>query len=89
MVYEILREYGIRGGYHDQHFLIDERILDRIVDAADIKPHETILEIGAGIGNLTERLMAKAGHVIAIEKDPELLFVLKDRFGESLSLIHI
>ena len=82
MVYEILRKYGIRGGYHDQHFLIDERILDRIVDAADIQPHETILEIGAGIGNLTERLMAKAGHVIAIERDPELVFVLKDRFGE-------
>lgn len=83
MVYEILKEYGIRGGYHDQHFLIDERILDKIVDAADIKPHETILEIGAGIGNLTERLMAKAGHVIAIERDPELIFVLKDRFGET------
>ncbi|MBP1908723.1 16S rRNA (adenine(1518)-N(6)/adenine(1519)-N(6))-dimethyltransferase RsmA [Methanolobus bombayensis] len=90
MVYEILRKYGIRGGYHDQHFLIDERVLDRIVDSADIKSHETILEIGAGIGNLTERLMAKAGHVIAVERDPELIYVLKDRFGESdkLTLIH-
>ena len=90
MVYDILRKYGIRGGYHDQHFLIDERILDRIVDAADIKPHETILEIGAGIGNLTERLMAKAGHVIAIERDPELVEVLMDRFGDmdKLTLIH-
>ncbi|WP_340818742.1 16S rRNA (adenine(1518)-N(6)/adenine(1519)-N(6))-dimethyltransferase RsmA [Methanolobus sp. WCC4] len=83
MVYDILRKYGIRGGYHDQHFLIDERILDRIVDAADIKPNETILEIGAGIGNLTERLMAKAGHVVAIERDPELVEVLIDRFGDT------
>ncbi|MDY0386733.1 MAG: 16S rRNA (adenine(1518)-N(6)/adenine(1519)-N(6))-dimethyltransferase RsmA [Methanolobus sp.] len=90
MVYDILREYGIRGGYHDQHFLVDERILDRIVDAADINPHETILEIGAGIGNLTERLMEKAGHVIAIERDPELVDVLIDRFGDQdkLTLIH-
>ncbi|MEZ5333736.1 MAG: 16S rRNA (adenine(1518)-N(6)/adenine(1519)-N(6))-dimethyltransferase RsmA [Methanolobus sp.] len=90
MVYDILRKYGIRGGYHDQHFLIDERILDRIVDAANIQPHETILEIGAGIGNLTERLMAKAKHVVAIERDPELVEVLIDRFGDSdkLTLIH-
>ncbi|SFM18742.1 16S rRNA (adenine(1518)-N(6)/adenine(1519)-N(6))-dimethyltransferase RsmA [Methanolobus profundi] len=90
MVYDILRKYGIRGGYHDQHFLIDERILDRIVDAADIKPDETILEIGAGIGNLTERLMEKAAHVVAVERDPELVEVLKDRFGDrdDLTLIH-
>ncbi|WP_319508158.1 16S rRNA (adenine(1518)-N(6)/adenine(1519)-N(6))-dimethyltransferase RsmA [uncultured Methanolobus sp.] len=90
MVYDILRKYGIRGGYHDQHFLIDERILDRIVEAADIKPDETILEIGAGIGNLTERLLNKAARVIAIERDPELVDVLKDRLGESdkLTIIH-
>ncbi len=90
MVYDILRKYGIRGGYHDQHFLIDERILDRIVEAADIKPDEIILEIGAGIGNLTERLMDKAAHVIAIERDPELVDVLKDRLGDpdKLTIIH-
>ena len=90
MVYDILRKYGIRGGYHDQHFLIDTRILDRIVEAADIKPDETILEIGAGIGNLTERIMDKAAKVIAIERDPELVDVLKDRFGDSdkLTIIH-
>lgn len=86
MVYEILRKYGVRGGYHDQHFLIDERILDRIADAADISPDETILEIGAGIGNLTERLMKKAFHVIAIERDPRLVDVLKDRFRDSEKL---
>lgn len=90
MVYDILRKYGIRGGYHDQHFLIDERILDRIVGAAEIQPDEIVLEIGAGIGNLTERLMAKAKHVFAIERDPELVEVLKDRFGDSekLTIIH-
>ena len=83
MVHNILRKYGIRGGDHDQHFLVDERILDRIVDAADIRAHETILEIGAGIGNLTERLMKRAGKVIAIERDPVLVDVLLDRFGEN------
>ncbi|WP_094227010.1 16S rRNA (adenine(1518)-N(6)/adenine(1519)-N(6))-dimethyltransferase RsmA [Methanolobus psychrotolerans] len=90
MVHDILRKYGIRGGYHDQHFLIDERVLDRIVEAANIKPDETILEIGAGIGNLTERLIEKAAHVIAIERDTELVDVLKDRLGhsEKLTIIH-
>ncbi|MDN5310282.1 MAG: rRNA (adenine1518-N6/adenine1519-N6)-dimethyltransferase [Methanolobus sp.] len=82
MVHNILRKYGIRGGDHDQHFLVDERILDRIVEAADIQPHETILEIGAGIGNLTERLMKHAEKVIAIERDPALVDVLLDRFGD-------
>lgn len=90
MVHNILRKYGIRGGNHDQHFLVDERLLDRIADAGDIKPEETILEIGAGIGNLTERLLKNAKKVIAIEKDPELVDVLKDRLGdnEKLEIIH-
>jgi 16S rRNA (adenine1518-N6/adenine1519-N6)-dimethyltransferase len=90
LVRDILRKYGIRGGNHDQHFLVDERMLDRIVDAADIRPDETILEIGAGIGNLTERLMAKARKVIAIERDPALVDVLISRFGETdkLEIIH-
>lgn len=81
MVHGILRKYGIRGGEHDQHFLVDERILDRIVSYAEIRPDETVLEIGAGIGNLTERLMKQAGKVIAIEQDPKLVAVLFDRLG--------
>ncbi|MBN2110152.1 MAG: 16S ribosomal RNA methyltransferase A [Methanosarcinaceae archaeon] len=90
MVRDILRKYGIRGGDHDQHFLVDERILDRIVETAEIRPDEVILEIGAGIGNLTERLMLRAKKVIAIESDPVLVEVLEDRFGENenLEIIH-
>ena len=90
MVRDILRKYGIRGGNHDQHFLVDERMLDRIVEAANIQPDEVILEIGAGIGNLTERLMARSKKVIAIERDPALIDVLVNRFGETdkLEIIH-
>ncbi|TGC08347.1 16S rRNA (adenine(1518)-N(6)/adenine(1519)-N(6))-dimethyltransferase RsmA [Methanolobus halotolerans] len=90
MVRDILRKYGIRGGNHDQHFLVDEHMLDRIVNAADIQPDEVILEIGAGIGNLTERLMVHAKKVIAIERDPALVDVLMNRFGgtEKLEIIH-
>ncbi|OPY18407.1 MAG: putative ribosomal RNA small subunit methyltransferase A [Methanomethylovorans sp. PtaU1.Bin073] len=90
LVRSILRHYGIYGGQHDQHFLVDERILDRIVESANIASGETVLEIGAGIGNLTERLLPLAAKVIAIELDPKLIAVLEDRFKgeEKLQLIH-
>lgn len=90
MVQTILRKYGIRGGYHDQHFLINKTILDRIVEAAHLTQEDTVLEIGAGIGNLTERLLPRAKKVIAIEFDPRLVAVLEDRFHDvdNLEIIH-
>jgi len=56
----------------DQHFLKDENILNRIVDYGKVDSHDTVLEIGAGYGNLTGKLAKKAGRVIAFEIDPEL-----------------
>jgi len=82
LVRSILRKYRIKGGVFDQHFLIDAAYLDRIVEAAELTPEETVLEIGAGIGNLTERLARKAKKVIAIELDPALVAVLRDRFDD-------
>ncbi len=55
----------------DQHFLIDNRVISRIIDYGRLDRSDTVLEIGAGYGNLTEKLAAKAGRVIAIEADPE------------------
>lgn len=55
-----------------QHFLSDPRILGRIVDALDPVPGETVLEIGSGKGSLTEALLARGLHVVAIEKDRAL-----------------
>ncbi|RXA19913.1 16S ribosomal RNA methyltransferase A [Methanosarcina sp. MSH10X1] len=72
----------MKGGIFDQHFLIDTGYLDRIVAAADLGPEDVVLEIGAGIGNLTERLARKAKKVIVIEFDPALVRVLHDRFDE-------
>jgi len=90
LVHNILRHYGIYGGQHDQHFLVDEGILDRIVESADIVPGEVVLEIGAGIGNLTQRLLRLADKVVAIEFDPKLVAVLEDRFrgDDKLHIIH-
>ena len=55
----------------DQHFLIDKRILRRIVEYGKLNSSDTVLEIGAGYGNLTGELAGRAGKVIAIEADPE------------------
>jgi len=59
-----------------QNFLIDESIVDGIVDAADIQEGETVLEIGAGIGTLTQGLAEAKANVIAVELDKRLPDVL-------------
>ena len=56
-----------------QNFLVNANVLDRIVATANISDTDPVLEIGPGLGALTQRLAAKAGSVTAIEKDPLLL----------------
>lgn len=60
-----------------QNFLVDESVLDKIVDVAELKDDDTVLEIGPGLGVLTEKLVEKAGKVIAVEKDQRLTELLK------------
>ncbi|TRZ92177.1 MAG: 16S ribosomal RNA methyltransferase A [Methanosarcinales archaeon] len=57
---------------NDQHFLIDKRVLNRIIEYGDLNSSDVVLEIGAGYGNLTELLAKRAGKVIAVEMDPVL-----------------
>ncbi len=63
-----------------QNFLINPRILDKIISAAEISKNDLILEVGPGTGNLTEKLAEKAGRVIAIEKDRRLIELLREKF---------
>ncbi len=65
-----------------QHFLSDRRILQRIADALEPTAADTVLEIGPGTGGLTAALAARAGRVVAIEKDAELVPGLRARFPE-------
>lgn len=82
-ILEILEKYGIAPNPdRDQHFMIDEKMLKKMVSAAKIKPDETVLEIGAGIGNLTKLLAKKAKKVYAIEKDAALSGALKEETAE-------
>ena len=62
-----------------QHFLTDPRILARIADALGATPADTVLEIGPGLGGLTAALAARAGRVVALEKDRSLIPALRER----------
>ena len=66
-----------------QNFLHDGNQLRRIVDAAELTKTDKVLEVGPGLGPLTELLLEKAGEVLAIEKDVRLVEVLRTRFNIS------
>jgi 16S rRNA (adenine1518-N6/adenine1519-N6)-dimethyltransferase len=65
-----------------QSFLEDMNIIRRIVALADPAGDETVVEIGAGLGSMTEELAKRAGRVIALEVDQRLVGVLRERFAE-------
>src|SRR5438445_7185971 len=69
-----------------QNFLVDGNIVDRIIAAVEPRPDETITEIGPGRGALTSRLIEKAGRVIAIEFDRDLIPHLREQFAASANL---
>lgn len=70
-----------------QNFLHDAHQLERIVAAAELTKTDKVLEIGPGLGPLTELLVAQAGEVLAIETDRRLVEVLRERFPQ-LNLLH-
>ena len=65
-----------------QNFLVDRRVRLKIVEAADISPTDTILEVGPGRGFLTKALAERAGHVVAVELDDVLIPRLREAFSE-------
>ena len=68
--------------------MIDGQIIADIIDFADIKPDETVIEIGPGVGFVTEQLVKKAKKVIAIELDEEAVKELKKLDAPNLKIIH-
>ncbi len=81
---ELLRKYNLRPKkYMGQNFLIDKKILDKIIESAELKPTDTVIEIGAGLGTLTIPLAKKAKKVIAVEKDKKLAEILKEILKEN------
>jgi 16S rRNA (adenine1518-N6/adenine1519-N6)-dimethyltransferase len=85
-----MRAFGVRPKRDlGQNFLIDSNILDVIARAAELAPDDVVLEIGGGLGVLSEHLAARAAHVHVVELDRSLEPALRDAldpFGERVSL---
>lgn len=69
-----------------QHWLNDQYSLDAIVESADVRKGDVILEVGPGMGSLTEKLVKKASRVLAVEFDHALLKGLQSKFNDTLNL---
>lgn len=77
-----LKEHGISAKKkYGQNFLIDKRVLDRIIEGAGISGEDTVLEIGPGIGTLTQALCLRAGKVIAVEIDKDMIPLLQENLS--------
>lgn len=77
----ILKKYNTKANKRlGQNFLINDNAIQEIVNAAGISAEDLIIEIGPGLGTLTSKLLEKAGKVIAVELDENMIKILKDRF---------
>lgn len=88
---EILQKYQFHfAKKFGQNFLIDTHVLDKIVRAAQITPEDYVLEIGPGIGTLTQYLCESAKHVFAVEIDDNLIPILEDTLSayDNVTVIH-
>jgi len=77
-VKKLLKSHGLKPSKRlGQNFLINENVLKKVVEAADISKKDYILEIGPGLGSLTIPLAEQTKKVVAVEKDPKLCIVLR------------
>ena len=88
---EVLQKYGfVFQKRFGQNFLIDTRVLDRIIEASEITKDDFVLEIGPGIGTMTQYLADAAREVTAVEIDDALIPILQDTLKEwdNVNVIH-
>ena len=84
----ILAERGLHPKHRlGQVFLHDKNILGKLVDAAELKTGEFVLEVGSGTGTLTEALMEAGSQVVTCEIDSDLASIIEDRFGANVTLV--
>lgn len=87
----IMKKYNIKANKSlGQNFLIDDNVIKKIIEGSNVCKDDLIIEIGPGLGTLTEFLLEKANKVISIELDKKMLNILKDRFKlyNNFELIH-
>ena len=88
---EVLQKYGFSFSKRfGQNFLIDAHVLEKILNAAEVTREDTVLEIGPGIGTLTQALAERAGQVFAVEIDDKLIPILTDTLSayDNVTVIH-
>lgn len=80
---DIVSKYGFRFTKSlGQNFLVDEDVLEKIVDGAEITSEDTVIEIGPGIGTLTRQIAQRAKQTVAIEIDKKLIPILSETLGD-------
>ena len=88
---EVIQKYGFNfQKKYGQNFLIDANILDKIIDSAEITKEDCVLEIGPGIGTMTQYLAESAGEVVAVEIDKNLIPILEETLKgyENVSIVN-
>src|SRR5947208_16404694 len=84
---DVLRRHGLRSKRSlGQNFLVDPNTARRIVRLAGVRDHETVLEIGPGLGSLTVALAAAARRVVAVEIDARVADALREVLGEATNV---
>lgn len=84
---KICRAYGITPQRSKgQHFLMDQAVIGTMITTARLDQRDTVLEVGPGLGILTEALVAVAGHVVSVELDRKLFGLLRAQFVASRNL---
>lgn len=87
----VLQQHGLFTKHRlGQNFLVNDAVIGKILDLAELGPEDVVLEVGPGIGTLTCALLPDCAEVVAIEMDPELPAVLEEtcaRDGEKLTLV--
>ena len=79
----IMKKYGIRANKSiGQNFLISNEVVEKIINASDIKENDMVIEIGPGLGTLTRFLLQKAKKVLCVELDKKMIKILNDRFSD-------
>ena len=84
---KLCRAYGITPQRSKgQHFLLDQSMIDKMVQVAALGRNDTVIEIGPGLGILTEALVAAAGRVVSVELDRKLFALLQAKFVAAANL---
>ena len=82
---QIIKKYNVSANKnYGQNFLIDENIIQNIIEKAEITKEDFVIEIGPGLGTLTQFLLQDAGKVLAIELDKKMVNIILDRFSKEI-----